>query len=132
MLYPMFAMVLLTVVIGGIAVRSRFASVKNGDMQPEYYKLMQGGDVSTKVAATTRSFNNQFEVPMLFYVASALHIALGLEGLVAVLLAWLFVLARCVHAYIHLTYNRVLHRLAAFEVAVVAVLGLWVNLLVQY
>jgi len=131
MLYPMFAMVLLTTVIGFIAVRTRFASVKDGEMQAEYYKLMRGGNVTDRVEATSRSFNNQFEIPLLFYVAGTLHIVTGTEGLIGFLLAWVFIISRCAHAYIHLTYNRVLHRLAAYEVGIAAVLGLWINLLVQ-
>ncbi len=131
MLYPMLVMIGLTVVIGGLAVKARFASVREGRMDGKFYKLMQGGAVDERVAVTTRSFDNQFQVPMLFYVAATLHIVMQAETTLALGLAWLFVASRIMHACIHLTYNHVLHRLAAFEVGVVAVLALWIHLLVR-
>ena len=131
MLYPMFAMVVLTLIVGLIAVRVRFASVRSGDVHPKYFKLMQGFDVSESVIKTTRSFNNMFEVPTLFYVVCTLYVSLGLNGWLGIILAWLFVFSRCVHAYIHLTYNHIIHRMYAFWVGILCVLALWIVLLVQ-
>ena len=38
---------------------------------------------------------------------------------------WAFVVLRVVHSLIHLSYNRVVHRLAAFTASNVALVGLW-------
>lgn len=130
MLYPMFLMVLLTFIVGFIAVKVRFASVKNGDVSTTYYKLMDGQNVPEIVTKTTRNFNNQFEIPVLFYVVCTLYISFGVENIVAVIFAWLFVSLRFVHSYIHLTYNHILHRMLTFWAAFICVMVLWVNLLV--
>ena len=127
--FPIFAMVMLTVVIGAITLKSRFSSVKSGEVSPKYYKLMDGEDVPEIITKTTRCFNNQFEIPILFYVVCTLYISLGIESLLGVILAWLFVVLRCIHAYIHLTYNHILHRLSAFWLAFLSVIVLWLNLL---
>jgi hypothetical protein len=124
----MVAMVLLTFVVGAIAVKVRFASVKGGEVSAKYYKLMHGEDVPEIVTKTTRCFNNQFEIPVLFYVVCTLYISLGIESLAGVILAWLFVTLRCVQAYIHLTYNHIIHRMSAFWLAFISVMILWLNL----
>ena len=128
MLYPMVAMVLLTFVVGAVAVKFRFASVKGGEVSAKYYKLMQGEDVPEIITKTTRCFNNQFEVPVLFYAACTLYLSLGIESVAGLILAWLFVALRCIHAYIHLTYNHLIHRISAFWLAFITVIILWLNL----
>jgi hypothetical protein len=129
LIYPMFSMVLLTFIIGFIAVKTRFSSVKNGSVSAKYYRLMQGEEVPEIVTKTTRCFNNQFEIPMLFYVVCTLYLSLGIESFVAVIFAWLFVALRSVHAYIHLTYNHIIHRMSVFWSAFLTVIALWVNLI---
>lgn len=131
MLYPMSAMVLLTFIIGVIALKARFNSVKSGELKAKYYALMQGENEPIFVTKTTRCFNNQFEIPVLFYVVGTLMLSLSIESFISIIFAWLFVLLRCVHAYIHLTYNHVMHRMLVFWLALLCVMGLWVNLLIQ-
>lgn len=131
MLYPMFALVLLTTVIGVIAVTCRFKSVKSGAVKIEYYRVMEGDDVPEVVTRTTRCINNMFEVPVLFYVVSTLYTSLEVESSFAVALAWMFVGFRCIQATIHLTTNNVLHRMLAFWLAFVCVFLMWVTLVID-
>ncbi|WP_368389606.1 MAPEG family protein [Thalassotalea sp. 1_MG-2023] len=74
MLYPMFLMVLLTFIVGCFAVKARFSSVKSGNISARYFKLMDGNNIPEVVTITSRNFNNQFEIPTLFYVVSTLYI----------------------------------------------------------
>jgi len=127
----MFLMVLLTVVVDFLTVKARFASVKNGDVKARYYRLMNGQDVPEIITKTGRNFNNQFEIPTLFYVVCTLYISFGVESAFALVCAWLFVILRIVHSYIHLTYNHVLHRMLTFVAGFICVLVLWINLLIQ-
>lgn len=125
----MFLMVLLTFIIGLITMKIRIANVKSGDVSPQYFKLMEGQEVPEIITKTTRSFNNQFEVPVLFYAGCIIYISLGVESLIGLVLAWSFVLLRCIHAYIHLTYNHLIHRMLTFWFAFLSAVGLWLNLL---
>ena len=131
MLYPMAAMVLLTFLVGVVAAAARFTGVRSGEVKYKYFKLMQGQEVPARVTVTTRCFNNMFEVPVLFYVAGALYISLGVEGLPGVALAWLFVALRYVQAFIHLTYNNFFHRMLAFWTAFMCAVLLWMILVLQ-
>jgi hypothetical protein len=131
MLYPMALMVLLTFIVGLVTLKTRFASVRSGDVKVGYFKFMQGQEVPDRVTVTTRSFNNMFEVPVLFYVACTLYLSLGVESPPGLVFAWLFVALRYVHAFIHLTYNHLLHRMLSFWVSFICVLLLWTILLFQ-
>ena len=69
---------------------------------------------------------NLLELPMLFYVVCiVLYVTAG-ASTTAIALAWAYVLLRVVHSLIHLSYNRVVHRLAAFAASNVALVMLWV------
>ena len=69
---------------------------------------------------------NLLELPMLFYVVCiVLYVTAG-ASTVTIALAWAFVVLRVVHSAIHLTYNRVLHRLAVFTASNAALIVLWV------
>ena len=131
MLYAMFAMVLLTTAVGVIAVTSRVKGVRNKQIPIKMFRTMQG-DFPDFVLRTTRNYNNQFELPVLFYVASTLYLALGIQSTAALVMAWLFVFSRIAHVIVHLTYNNILHRMLVFWFGVVFALGLWGNLVIQY
>lgn len=76
------------------------------------------------------AYSNQFEMPVLFFVATLLALHFGPTAL-EVILAWLFVASRCVHTFIHLTDNHVPRRFAAFAIGVVIVGILWLDLIVR-
>lgn len=134
MLYPLFAMVLLTLAVGIIALRTRIASVKSGQLDARYFRNMQvatGATIPERVVITTRCFNNQFEVPVLFYTGGVAALALDQVTIYTLVLGWGFVISRCLHAWIHLTYNNVLHRMNTFLVGLVLLLALWLEQVLQ-
>lgn len=130
MLYPMFALVCFTFVFGLINFIWRFKSVKSGSVRARYYKLMQGGDIPDHIVAGTRHFSNLFEMPVLFYVVGVLALILNVETTLMLTLAWSYVVLRIVHAYIHVTYNHILHRLSVFWIAALILLAMWIHLVI--
>ncbi|GAA5213345.1 MAPEG family protein [Corallincola platygyrae] len=129
MIYPMFAMVLLTFAVLIYMAALRFRCVKNKQVHPRYFKLMQGEALPDNVAKAGRHFSNLCETPPLFYAAGILAIVMNVTGDLVVHLGWAYVASRVVHAMIHLTYNNPLHRLGAFAVSLVCILGIWIALL---
>jgi hypothetical protein len=83
-----------------------------------------------KARLLSNNFDNQFQLPVLFFVAALVVLALGLVGWAEVILAWLFVATRYVHAAIHVTDNNVQRRFAAYSagLAVLALMWLWLVL----
>lgn len=130
MLYPMFMMIVLITIIGIITLSVRFKSVKSGKVRARSYKLMDAPDFPELVKKTTNSFNNQFEVPVLFFAGCLAYLSLGVSDTFALVSAWAFVILRFIHAYIHLTYNHVFHRLTSFWLSYIALMALWINLIV--
>jgi hypothetical protein len=72
------------------------------------------------------NYQNQFELPVLFYALIAFLLATRLIDAVQVILAWLFLITRLVHTYIHIGRNVVIDRFYAFLASVVALLAMWV------
>ena len=79
----------------------------------------------------SNSFDNQFQLPVLFYVAVLLALWHGGAGWVEVVLAWLFVALRYVHAAIHVTVNRIDQRFAVFAAGLVVLGLLWLWLVLN-
>lgn len=130
MIYPMFAMILLTFVYAGFTAYGRVKAAKSGEVNFRYFNTMSGYEVPEHLQVATRHFNNLLETPPLFYIAGALIIAMGLESSVTLFIAWMYVLCRLVHTYIHNTYNFPLHRMFAFAGSLICILALWFYLVV--
>ncbi len=78
---------------------------------------------ATKVA---NSFSNQFEIPVLFYVLTALQWMLGAVDQVTITLAWAFVVTRYAHAAEFTTANYVVRRGLFYIIGVMILLANWV------
>ena len=76
------------------------------------------------------AFENQFEMPVLLFVAALVGLYFGSSPIEAVL-AWLFVASRYVHAFIHLTSNHVQRRFFAYATGVIILALFWVELIVR-
>jgi len=77
------------------------------------------------------SFSNQFELPVLFYVLTILAFVTRLAGILFVMLAWIFVLFRLLHAFVHVTSNNVQRRGVLFIVSAVVLAVMWIGYMVQ-
>jgi len=80
-------------------------------------------DRATQIA---NCFANQFEIPVLFYLLIAIALPLRRTDLVIVLLSWVFVVTRFVHAGIFVTSNDLNRRSLAWFAGVLVVFAMWV------
>jgi hypothetical protein len=71
-------------------------------------------------------YRNQFELPVLFYVLIALALPLRHADLIIVILSWVFVLTRLVHAGVFVSSNDLGRRSTAWLVGVLVLLVMWV------
>ena len=79
-----------------------------------------------KVAQIGRAFQNQFELPLLFYVLAVLAIITKKDDLLFVVMEWIFVALRLAHAYIHCTSNHLLWRFQAFVAGAIVLTVMWI------
>ena len=76
-------------------------------------------------------FENQFEIPTLFYILVVLEILTKKADLPFVILEWLFVATRLAHAYVFTTSNYVPLRGRFFIAGVILLLAMWAIFAVQ-
>jgi hypothetical protein len=70
-------------------------------------------------------FQNQFEIPILFYVLVVLEIMTKEAGLLFVVMEWLFVATRIAHAYVFTTSNYVPLRGQFFIAGTLILIFMW-------
>jgi hypothetical protein len=123
-LLPLFVEVILTFVlwVGMATLRTRDFST--GAVRPEQIALREP-NWPTRTLQFAYAFANQFEIPVLFYVLTILAYVTHLAGLIFVILAWIFVIFRILHAYVHVTSNIVRLRGTLYGIAVVALAVNW-------
>ena len=125
----MAAQVLLTLALLIWMGKERVPRVMRGEIAVADIAV-EGTAYPLKARLLSNSFDNQFQLPVLFFVGALLALGSGLVGWVTLILAWLFVALRYVHAMIHVTTNRVHRRFAAYVagLAVLALFWLWLTL----
>ena len=70
-------------------------------------------------------FRNLFEVPVLFYAVCGFIAVTRLTTLLLLACAWGYVVLRAVHAYIHLTHNKVVRRFQTFVASTIVLYVMW-------
>ncbi|OZB12085.1 MAG: hypothetical protein B7X67_00750 [Rhizobiales bacterium 39-66-18] len=105
---------------------------------PVRMRALSSGEVSRAAAAEDTStyppraqrfanaFSNQFELPVLFYVITVLALFTRKADIVFVVLAWVFVISRIVHAFVFTTSNPLSVRFSAYAVGAIALAIMWV------
>jgi len=124
MLAPVFVHVLLVVALVIATGRGRVAAVNAGEVRLKDIAL-DSSKWPEGLRKLGNNYQNQFELPVLFYAVVALLIATGLGDGVALVLAWGFVVSRLVHSFIQVGTNNVVHRLYAFGAGLAALAALW-------
>lgn len=131
MFYPMFALAILSIGVATYLFSLRVFMSKSGRVDPRLFKLNKSKEMPDILVQTSNNFSNLFEIPVLFYAACLTAIATSQQTITLQALAWLFVLSRIIHTYIHLTKNKIIPRLFAFISGVILVLIMWLVLFFQ-
>lgn len=117
---PVLGQVLLTLVVYISLAVAKTRAIESGQVDLDR-RALHGDAWPESVVKINNNIRSQFEVPVLFYVVSIVLWLLGAAGLLAQLLAWLFLASRVVHAYIHTGSNYIPTRLAVFKFGFLAV-----------
>jgi hypothetical protein len=124
-LLPPFVQVGLTFVLLFWMGYLRVTAMRRGEVKTRDMALRQPvwPERPTQVA---NCYHNQFEMPVLFYVLVVLAITARKADLLFVIMSWIFVVLRIIHAYIHTTSNDVPWRFYAFLAASIVLLAMWI------
>jgi hypothetical protein len=131
LVYPMAAMVLFTFIVLMAMFRSRVQAVRKGEVASYYFKTYQGEAEPDSSLKLSQHFSNMLEAPTLFYVACVAAMVLNEAALLFYLLAWLYVILRVLHAYIHTGRNRLRSRVRVYFASWIVLLFMWVDLVIK-
>ena len=124
-LLPVFVQVALTFALLVWMGRARISSVRRGDTKVRDIALRQPA-WPAQATQISNCFDSQLQLPLLFYILVILAWVTRQADLVFVVMAWLFVLARLAHAYVHTTSNHVPTRFWVFAVGMLVLLLMWI------
>ncbi|WP_065979162.1 MULTISPECIES: MAPEG family protein [Pseudoalteromonas] len=131
LIVAMFTQVLLTFIIMFIMGKRRFRAAKQKTIEMKDFLTMELEKAGSDVRVADRNFINQFEMPVLFFIACLTALQLNAVGYMFVALAWVYVLLRVVHSYIHLTSNTLKVRYYSFVISSLVMLSMWVVILTR-
>ncbi|MFT5711554.1 MAG: hypothetical protein ACI8QT_002262 [Halioglobus sp.] len=112
-IWPVLAQIFLTLMMFIMLGVRKAKAAKAGEVNRQQAAL-SNRVWPADVIKVSNNIANQFEVPVLFYVLCLVLYSINAVDIVAVVLAWLFVLSRFAHAYVHLGSNYVAVRFRLF------------------
>jgi hypothetical protein len=129
-LLPLFVQVLLTFGLLLWLAALRVSALRGG--------VVRGRDVALREPNWPRqhlqvqfALQNQLELPVLFYLLTILAVITRSTDLVFVVLAWVFVLSRLAHAYVHVTDNNLGRRGQLFGIGALTLLIMWIVFVIR-
>jgi hypothetical protein len=123
-LAPVFVLVLLTFVLLLRTASLRVPAIKGGRVRAEDVALDDRG-FPPRIRQFGNAYRNQFELPVLFYVLVILAMQTKQADLLFVVMSWIFVALRLVHAYIHTSSNVLPRRGLAFGFGAIVLILMW-------
>lgn len=127
-LLPMLAMVTLSLLVWLALFFERLTQMQSLRIHPQQVADAKSMNARIPRMQASDNFRNLFELPVLFYALCLTHALLGSAGGLDLALAWGFVVLRAIHSGIHLSYNRVMHRFAAYLIGALLLWAAWARL----
>lgn len=123
---PMVALVGVTAFVWLLMVVVRNLTILRGITRADYYRTYRDDRQPPEwVERPARTFNNLFQVPVLFYVVCLLMMVTGRVDEAQIKLAWIYVAVRVVHAVIYIGWNYVPYRFAAWIASCITLGVIW-------
>lgn len=131
-IWPTFALVALIFVVWIVLFVQRF---KHFQRTPPSAEDFATGAAAMRyfepVEMPANNLRNLFEMPVLFFaLVPLLMITRQVDG-AQIVLAWLFVLARAVHSFIHIGPRVVRHRARAYVVSSAILMAMWIGFFID-
>ncbi len=126
--WPMIAHVALVYAVYVVLGVRRIGAVRTGGASANQFKTRSAEPERSVTAAN--NILNQFELPVLFHIGCLALFLTEAVSVATLTFAWLFILSRCAHAWVHLTTNRIRYRTTLFRagMAMVGLIWIWLAL----
>src|SRR5690606_35763134 len=85
-------------------------------VRASHFKLNRADapNIPDEIIVISNHYTSLFEMPILFLIGSVLIVSLKLVDSYTLILAWLFVITRIIHTFVHLGSNNIMRRLSIF------------------
>jgi hypothetical protein len=123
-LLPVFVLVGLTFALLFWTFGARRGALVSGSTRVRDIALGQP-NWPARAAQIGNCYNNQFELPLLFYILIALALPLRHADLVIVMLSWVFVVTRFAHAGVFVSSNDLKQRSLAWLAGALVLFAMW-------
>jgi hypothetical protein len=130
-LYPVLAQIVLTLVLLLATGWQRRAAIQSGAVAADDIAL-DSGRWPDRARQFANSYANQFELPVIFYVLCLIAQITSSVNILFLVLAWVFVVSRVVHAIEHTGSNVVLRRGGIFAIGYICVAVMTALLLLRF
>lgn len=128
-LYPVLAMVALTFAVWAWISVTRLAEMRRRHIAPQdLADGLRARELLAQAAPPADNLRDLFEMPVLFYLAALVLYVTLLVSPLYVTLAWLYVALRALHSLIHVTTNRVTHRVSAHFLSCLVLWVMWAGI----
>lgn len=124
---PVIALVLITLGVLGYTGYKRFSAGFAGRVRGHDFRYGENANVPLDVAVANRNFMNLLEAPVLFYTFCISAYVTHQAAAWAIGLAWLYVALRIVHTFVHLSYNKIMHRFASYAASNLVLAVMWLT-----
>ena len=131
MLYAMISLVLLTFMFALLVLSERIHYLIKGVIKPASFDLPDAQHEPLVLVKSTACYKSMFDMPVLFFPVCTIHLLLSIENITAILLAWLFVLTRCLYAFLLISSDLPLYRAVCAWVSSISLFGMWLNVLLN-
>jgi hypothetical protein len=128
-LLPLFVQVILTFVVLYTLAGRRFSAVRSNALRGSV--ALREPNWPERARQAEYNYQNQFELPVLFYVLTILVIITRQADFLFVVLAWIFVVLRAIHAFVHVTNNNMKIRGPVFIVGAIILTIMWLIFMVR-
>ncbi|MEK6773108.1 MAG: MAPEG family protein [Bdellovibrionota bacterium] len=128
LIFPMAFYIFYMWLLALLTFRTRLRAIKSGEVAAKYFRAYTGQGPSDRTILVARHYDHQFQVPLLFFITCLLSISIGSTNSATIFLAWLFVVSRLCHSWVHLGSNRLEKRVLTFAAGWVIVVLMWMQL----
>ena len=120
-LWPVLVQIMLTWLMFILLGIRKTQDIKSGNVDRAKTAL-DNKAWSESVIKVSNNIANQFQTPVLFYALCFIIFSLNIVTTAVLVLAWLFVISRIMHAYVHIGSNHVPYRMNIFLFGCVALI----------
>ena len=129
-LAPLFVLVLMTFVLLFWLPAVSIPAMNRGAVRIQDVDLRQP-NWPRPIQQINNCYTSQLELPVLFYVLTILAIFSKHADFLFVVMAWIFVLTRVLHAFVHVTSNNVRWRGPFFGIGALVLAIMWLIFIVR-